>query len=431
MHQITIIRRVLAASLRQLIQNPRAIAFGRAGVNRTPDITELICQELHPLQTSSPLLSSPAVFLTLGQGGGSLQQQRLRILRWWEEQNPAVPVAVLSLEREPQRGVLTPVLLSAAGKLEPVHVVKVVGPGMHRLLTPEGQAICPEPVLTPQDRERWSRLIGALGEETWQRLRSLHYCLIGVGRTGSIVAISLARLGIRYLTLSDPDRLELHNLDAMSGVTERDVGRLKVTGVRESLVAISGFPAGIRALPDSITSLRTFVTAKEADILISCVDHDGARLAAGIIATLYAKPLLDIGTGIFGSGEGRQMGGDIRLVLPGERCLLCLGGVANAEQARRIFTAQNPQPRLAWHEERAGSLRSLNQVAAHLGLRLLEDLVGERVQHSTWLHLEFDSHGLPSSRVVAPPENPACPLCRLTGEGDEGLAAVRDVLLTD
>ena len=52
-------------------------------------------------------------------------------------------------------------------------------------------------------------------------------------------------------------------------------------------------------------------------MLISCVDHDEARLATGIIAALYAKPLLDIGTGVFGSGEGRQMGADIRLILPG------------------------------------------------------------------------------------------------------------------
>ncbi len=76
----------------------------------------------------------------------------------------------------------------------------------------------------------------------------------------------------------------------------------------------------------------------------------------------------------------------------------------------------------------AAALPSLNQLAAHLGLRLLEDLVRERVQHSTWLHLEYDRQGIPVLHTMTPPENPVCPLCHLTAEGDAGLANVRDVL---
>lgn len=431
LQQVAIIRPALEATLRQLVRNPRTVACGRAGANRTPGLTELICRELQPMAISSPPPSSPAVFLTVGQRGGALRQQRLEVLRWWEAQrSPADPVALLSVEQAPQRGNLSAVFLSSPDKTEPVHVVKLVGPGMHKVLTPEGQAVSPEPALTPKDKERWSRLIGALGEESWQRLCALRFCLVGVGRTGSVIATSLARLGTRSLTLIDPDRLELHNLDAMKGVTERDVGRLKVTGVRDAAVAINSCAAETRALPDSITTLRAFVSAKEADILLCCVDHEGARLATALIATLYGKPLLDIGTGVFGSGEERQMGADVRLILPGECCLLCLGGVANAEQARTIFASRSssPLPRPVWQEERAGSLRSLNQIAAHLGLRLLEDLVGERVQNSTWLHVEFDRHGLPALRTMAPPENPACPLCRHAGEGDGGLVAVREVM---
>jgi hypothetical protein len=124
------------------------------------------------------------------------------------------------------------------------------------------------------------------------------------------------------------------------------------------------------------------------------------------------------------------MGADVRLILPGERCLWCLGGVANREQVRTLLAVHSfPLPAgCSWPEERAGSLRSLNQLAAHLGLRLLEDLVRERVQHSTWLHLEFDPQGIPALQTVTPPENPGCPLCHLTAEGDAGLASVRDVL---
>lgn len=364
-------------------------------------------------------------------------------MQWWGEQVPSNMTAVLSVEEAPRRGYFNGVFLTPSAQMEPVHILKVVGPGMRREFTPEGQAAFAEPELTPKDRERWSRLIGVLGEEAYLRLRSLRFCLVGVGRTGSLVATSLARLGIRYLTLTDPDRLDVHNLDAMNGAWGKDVGRLKVNALRDYAVSINDCPEETRALPESITTLRAFVSAKEADVLISCVDDDGARLATAIIAALYAKPLLDVGTGTFHEsstqqsaisnlrrGAGlRRMGADIRLILPGERCLLCFGGVANLEQARTIFGMQGASlpARRPWQEVRAGSSRSLNEIAAHLGLRLLEDLIGERVQNSMWEHLEFDPHGRPSLEDVTPPPNPDCPLCRRTGEGDEGLANIRGV----
>jgi hypothetical protein len=243
-----------------------------------------------------------------------------------------------------------------------------------------------------------------------------------------MVATSLARMGIRRLTLIDPDRLELHNLDAMEGATEKDLGRFKVLSVQEAMTALNNGARLVTALSDSIMTLRAFVSAKEADVLICCADHDGARLAAGVIAALYAKPLLDIGAGVFGAGDARRMGGDVRLILPADRCLLCLGGIGDVEQARQVFTAQSLPQRRSWNEERAGSLRSLNQIAAHLGLRLLEDLVSERVQESRWLRLEFDQQGFPTVQGITPQPNSTCFLCRHIGQGDVGLASVREIL---
>jgi hypothetical protein len=43
-----------------------------------------------------------------------------------------------------------------------------------------------------------------------------------------------------------------------------------------------------------------------------------------------------------------------------------------------------------------GSRRSLNQVAAGVGMRLLEDFIGARISASTWIRLVFDASGLPS-----------------------------------
>lgn len=159
--------------------------------------------------------------------------------------------------------------------------------------------------------QRWSRTIGALDYDTWRTMCSLHCTIIGVGRTGSLVARTLSQMGASHLTLVDPDRVELHNLDAMDGVGARDVGRAKVEAVADSLLPLALPALQIRALQESILALQALVAAKESDVLIACVDNDTGRLAVATIAALYGKPLLDIGTGVYGSGSRRQMGTDV------------------------------------------------------------------------------------------------------------------------
>ena len=73
-----------------------------------------------------------------------------------------------------------------------------------------------------------------------------------------------------------------------------------------------------------------------------------------------------------------------------------------------------------WDRQRAGSLRSLNQVAAHLALGQLQDLVAGRIGASRWLRLEIDAAGVP--HLAAPAHRrealASCDLCARAGIGD-------------
>lgn len=427
LRRIVLPRPILERGIRDLLRRPERVLWTEAGVNQTADFSELICREFRP---GWPPHSSntPVAFLTFQETRWS-QEIADRVLLQWRERGGRWDTAILlSIHREGGAISLTASSVSSSGKIEPVQSVLFPGQGMHRILIAEGKRALSESEPSAEERERWSRMIGALGEPAWRRMRGLRYCVVGVGRTGSLMAASLVRSGARFVTLIDPDRLERHNLDAMEGVTEEDVGRPKVAAMKERLAALVQGASQVTALPYSITSLGALIAAKESDLLICCADHDGARLATGALANLYYKPLLDIGTGIHGAGEQRRVGADIRLILPGDRCLLCLGGVANAEQAREVF-APGPHPVRPWNTQRAGSLRSLNQVAAHLGLRLIEDLAGDRVRRSTWIHLEFDPQGVPMLNERGGTNEPGCSLCRHGGEGDPGIGTVREILL--
>jgi len=319
--------------------------------------------------------------------------------------------------------------------MEPVELLKLIGPGMHQLRLGDEQL--DDPASHGSDssrvRERYSRTIGALGEVVWTRLVGLRYGIIGTGRTGSLVARSLLLLGACHLTLIDPDVLESHNLGEMAGVGEADVGHSKAEALGRSLTTEAIAPVDILPVGVSITHLRALHAAMACDVLFGCADHDGARLATATIASLFLKPLIDIGAGIHGRGNGRVMGADVRLVFPG-RCLLCLGGFRDEAGARSVLTSAEAERTFYagrnWRAERAGSLHSLNQLAASVAVRLLEDTVGERVGGSTWAHMEFDDRGrlsvtypLPGTATGEP-----CPLCALSGRGEDGLAMVSGIV---
>ncbi|MCS7253579.1 MAG: ThiF family adenylyltransferase [Armatimonadota bacterium] len=334
--------------------------------------------------------------------------------------------------------------------VKPLNTLTIIGAGLPRItLHPRTAAAQRQSVSHITHQDIWSRTIGALGEGTWRRLISLRIGIVGCGRTGSLIATSLARLGVRHLTLIDHDILEPHNVGEMNGVALDDVGSAKVEALVKSLPAHSF----VDCLADSALSLPALIALKQCEFIFCCVDNPSARLATAFLAALYLKPFIDIGTGIFVTDQPlshfsassshrpsiaspprhRSMGADVRLVLP-ERCLVCFGGIADLEQACMELMellepcASIPTSHPDWREQRAGSLRSLNTCAVGFALRLLEDFVGARIRESTWLHLEINDAGIPTIEHRTTPSNSRCPLCALAGQGDDGLCRLQSVL---
>jgi hypothetical protein len=287
----------------------------------------------------------------------------------------------------------------------------------------------PEPP-APSSLARWSRTIGALGLREWRRLTSLHIAIIGCGRTGSLIATTLARLGIRRLTLLDPDRIEEHNLGEMDGVTEADIGQSKAIALARFLrehCASSQVGLSLNAVAEPIVA--AYQAALAADTLFCCVDNDAARLACGIIATLFHKVLVDVGTGIHSplsqpEIRNRIMGADIRLLLPADGCLVCFGKLANYEAALAALAQGRRAASRQWWEQRNGSLRTLNMLAASVAVQMLCDLIAGRVQASVWTQMQYEQSGaLRVEQIVrrAAEDDKYCPLCLRAGLGSDGI----------
>lgn len=313
------------------------------------------------------------------------------------------------------------------GDLLPVEKLALVGPYMPTLAMSEleGQIFVPN-IAHPEVAElkQYSRTIGALGLQAWMVLSSLAIAVVGCGRSGSLAAVTLAKTGARNLVLIDPDRVESHNLPEMDGVRPSDVGRFKVDVVSSFIQDhCSGvFQPGLTVERSPLVA--AWRSALEADILVSCVDNDAARLACAILSTTYHLPMLDIGTGIFVERESgkRAMGADVRLIIPGRSCLKCLGGLVQNEAAFRELAGLDLPSSEPWWIERSGSSRALNAVAVHLGVLMLCDFLGGRIDESRWLQMECGEGGEISMRQTARrASDVSCTLCARAGMGDDGL----------
>src|SRR5262245_51362208 len=174
----------------------------------------------------------------------------------------------------------------------PIDILKLVGPGMHVInIAPDGPSD-DDTVLESLFPDRWSRTIGALGEAPWRRLTSLAYGIIGAGRSGSLLARSIADgWGAENLTIIDPDTLAEHDLGEsdLDGVEPSELGRTKVEILADRLRKGRGDHGTFNVAPvsDSILHMRALRALQTCDALFATVDHDGARLAATALAALF------------------------------------------------------------------------------------------------------------------------------------------------
>lgn len=400
MRRLVITEPLLREALRAVRREPWGILALRVGIGRRREEEDLLVRGFRPL----PL--DPVRW--------DLRSEEQALLTW-------APNPTTLPRRSLPSGLPCWALTSVPGGMivRGLKTIRVIGPGMPQW--PEESS----PALEERLAERWHRTRGALGEQAWRRLIGLRYGIVGCGRLGSLIAEALAALGARHLVLIDPDSLETTNLGEMAALPGAIPGQPKAEALARALA--SGYPwVRARALPDSIATWRALEALKECDVLIGAVDRDAARLALGVIAALYLKPMIDIGTGVGLAGAPGRMGADVRLILPGDSCLLCSGGLAEPEHARRALAAGRELELPPG--SRAGSLRSLNMIATGLALRLWEDLIAGALRESTWMQVVFDRRGPFMSRMPGS-SRAKCPLCAWRGAGDAGRIPILQQIL--
>ena len=87
--------------------------------------------------------------------------------------------------------------------------------------------------------DRLSRMRLMVGESALKKLEKSHVCVVGCGAVGGYVLESLARAGIKHLTLIDFDTISITNINRQLLALNSTIGQKKVDVARQRIADIS------------------------------------------------------------------------------------------------------------------------------------------------------------------------------------------------
>jgi molybdopterin/thiamine biosynthesis adenylyltransferase len=412
---VLITRQAWETTLRTLLLEPGRFAVGEVEWRKEGPADEVLCRSLEVVDQLPDGLARPPL------------QDWIAVVIARDDAQTADQWAQRFRPRRSQR--LVVLMLSEADRsrwdavvrdrnhLGDVETLSVVGSGgfvVGREEQPLRRSGAPVPA-------RSSRTAGALGEGVFRRVRTSCVTLIGAGRLGCVTAFQLVGLGVPRLRVIDPDVLELANLDAMPGLTVRDVGRPKAMALAKQLLAFQPDLLVACSQRSAIDPEAQRLMRRRSDLLITCVDDDAPRLCASRIAKQTLTVHLDIATQVTRrAGESAEIQADIRLLTPDRDggCVACVGGLADVEETLYQIGAPPDALRrgepVAWHQQRAGSLVTINSIAAGVAVQTWIDLLAADLRTSYWHRLRWRP-AAPLEAVGSPVSaEPDCRFCGLS-----------------
>lgn len=297
-----------------------------------------------------------------------------------------------------------------AGRVEEI---RVVGPSGLRILRPNG---CSR--LSPHLLQQLDRNVRLLGEEGQERLSRTHLGLCGLGGLGSLVLFYAKGLGFRRFTLVDHDRVEETNLNRLWGATVKDVGRPKVEVLRRALLRHDP-GLQVTAVPKRVQTEEAREALLEADVLVGCVDDDGARLELQVLAARHLKPLMDLGAGIVvEEGCVKEMGGQIVFYFPGGPCLLCQGLDPSRIVSPDVAEVHRAMGYVQGSSQTTTAVVTLNAVLAGLATDLLVRYLTGFSPIPRYLKVDLLSLATQEMHFV---RRSSCPICGAEGVEGKGV----------
>jgi molybdopterin/thiamine biosynthesis adenylyltransferase len=258
--------------------------------------------------------------------------------------------------------------------------------------------------------DRFDRSVRFFGTDGQRRIQDTTLTIAGVGGLGSIVVQHAALLGFGAMYQVDPGEFKTSGRnryvtarhdDPVPGTRKVDIGRRLAHSINPAI--------RIESVAASIISEGGFAAIKESDIVLGCLDTDGARLLLLQVCAVLRKPYIDMATQILPEDTPIRYGGRVCSSFFGCGCLACLDVIDRQEASRDLAGDAERANREALYgvavehlADSGPSVAPLNGVVASLGMmELMAFITGLREPQP---HLNFDGRtgkvGLRVERVT-------------------------------
>ena len=290
-----------------------------------------------------------------------------RLFRNLSQILPNRPLGSLVLSRKSVHGVSF-----EKGKISSISQFKFVGRTYSIEQANGSPVVPPDPTFDRQTR--------AISQGRQALLRNMKIAIVGVGGTGSAVAVQLARMGVGSLTLLDRDTIDESNLSRVYGSKKKDVGKPKVGVLKKYLSTYS--KTRVDAIQADITTQDMTQHLCDSDIIFGCTDNLTSRAVLNDVALQYYTPLIDVGCRIHLKNHEsiEQAIAKVQVVTPDTACLWCTGTLDGAVIMQEALP-ENEKRKLVkegYYQgiENQPSIISVTALAASMGVNKLLSLLG-------------------------------------------------------
>jgi|GEM_PF-454714 len=136
--------------------------------------------------------------------------------------------------------------------------------------------------------------LGMNSNQLQNTISSKHILIAGCGGIGTALAYSLASLGVRKLTLIDADIIESSNLNRQFLFTESDLGKLKVTVLKEALLQRNS-TISVDIISENLSGLALKAITDPIDCILLSADDTACMPIINHFCVLQRIPYLNIG----------------------------------------------------------------------------------------------------------------------------------------
>ena len=204
-----------------------------------------------------------------------------------------------------------------------------------RVLDESRLTIWRQPTVERRGRRKQRRTVDSWGERKQRDLEALRIGIVGLGSVGSVVAEGLARIGVREIVLIDDDIVEEHNLDRLLNAHAKDVGRPK-TDIAERAIRKASTASSVVTINHrkKVQDREAYASARDCDILVSCVDSPVARDLLNRTAYRDGIPVVDGGVEIRKDPRAGNMNAArwrAHVAGPYSECLRCRGQYTSSD----------------------------------------------------------------------------------------------------